>query len=586
MSGVQRVVAVLGCLVLALLFQAPRLSGHSAGGEPYEFRPDTVVPAGDAPQFAERWDAARISILRYHELPSWNPWYCGGVALFGDPEAPFPGPLFLLTFFWLPAAIGMNVWFVVHLVVGALGVMRLAREAGANLAEQFIAAATVIGCSFFAYHFMWEHLSFAALLLLPWILWSQRRALKDRRWIVLEAALFAVAAWEGGGIAVPMMAFVAIADALARWGNRQQRGAALRAVLVTGALAALLAAPKLLSIARTLRGHVPQESVHDGLHPAEVLDALLSEAPPDSWGHPFAWDEYAAHVGWIPLALAVIGALAALLGRDERMRLRRIDLFLLAVALWAASGTTPVVSLWDGLHLLPAFSSLRVPSRFLFPAVLALALLAGHGLVFLRQNLARGRSSHAIGLAEWILVGLLAADLWSADVQAIATTHFRLPAPQSAAPLTATRPDFVQTAGADGVERNPWLGQGTRACYHPQFTVDVSPSLRVGPVTQQWIVPASAGSVEPASWSPNRLTYRVDLHAPARLVINQNADPGWSASEGRIGSESGLLAVDLEAGVQREVVLHHRSTPPLMGPLLLLVGLAWGGVLIRRRPVG
>jgi hypothetical protein len=67
------------------------------------------------------WEAARVALTDFHQLPSWNPYHCGGVVLYQDPQAPFPGPLFLLTFFWLPAIVALKVWEIIHLIAAAFG---------------------------------------------------------------------------------------------------------------------------------------------------------------------------------------------------------------------------------------------------------------------------------------------------------------------------------------------------------------------------------------------------------------------------------------------------------------------------------
>ena len=570
--------AVLCCVALALIFQAPRLWGQSAGAEAYQFRPDGVVPSGDARQFAERWEAARVSLLRFHQFPSWNPWYCGGVALFGDPESPFPGPIFLLTFFWLPVGLAMNVWFLAHLALGALGAMRLARDDRANFPEQLIVAATMTGCSFFACHFLWEHLSFAPLLLLPWILFAQRRSFGDRRWIVLEAALFATAVYEGGSVAVPMMAVVAVTDALTRL-STGNRAATLRAFAAMAGLAALLAAPRLLAIRQVLHVHPPSGTIPDGMRTGDVFDAWLGDTVPAGWSHPFAWDEYSAHVGWIPLALGIVGLIAALLWRDARSRVCRSDALLLVVTVWLALGLGPFVSLWRILHVLPVFASLRVPSRFLFPAVAALALLAGHGLVFLRETAARIGKSWVWAGIEWLVLAFVVFDLATIDARLIETTNLAA-APSASAVSVGHASGFVQAAAWVNAAEAPGLGIGTTACYHPQYAAMAASDLRIGPVDQQWIVPATAGAAEGSLWSPNRLDVRVDLHEPGRLIVNQNTDDGWITSIGNVTSASGLLAVDLPAGT-REVRLQHRTAGLPIALASMLLGAWWSIRLLR-----
>jgi len=118
----------------------------------------------------------------------------------------------------------------------------------------------------------------------------------------------------------------------------------------------------------------------------------------------------------------------------------------------------------------------------------------------------------------------------------------------------------------------PQRGIGSPICYGG-FDWPVSRSLWFGNVAQQRLDPPGSGSVTPLRWSPSELRFRVALTAPARLIVNQNFDPGWRVAQGTIGSFDGLLAVALEPG-NREVTLTHRPEGFVGGLLSTLLGLA------------
>ena len=118
----------------------------------------------------------------------------------------------------------------------------------------------------------------------------------------------------------------------------------------------------------------------------------------------------------------------------------------------------------------------------------------------------------------------------------------------------------------------PQRGIGTPICYGG-FDWAVSGALWFGPVAQQRIEPAGAGNVELLRWSPSELRLRAVLRGPATLVVDQNFDPGWRASQGTPRSLAGLLAVDLDAG-EREVTLTHRPEGLPVGIGLTILGVA------------
>jgi hypothetical protein len=42
--------------------------------------------SGDWAYFLQIYEAARLSILEYHQFPWWNPWNLGGVPLYANPQ--------------------------------------------------------------------------------------------------------------------------------------------------------------------------------------------------------------------------------------------------------------------------------------------------------------------------------------------------------------------------------------------------------------------------------------------------------------------------------------------------------------------
>ena len=84
-------------------------------------------------------------------------------------------------------------------------------------------------CGFFAEHIGGGHLSFTPFLYLPLILWAFRRGLRDVRYGVVVAGLFAVTVLEGGTYPAPLMAGRARRSSVWRGSARRTIGAGWRA---------------------------------------------------------------------------------------------------------------------------------------------------------------------------------------------------------------------------------------------------------------------------------------------------------------------------------------------------------------------
>ncbi|HEX3902599.1 MAG TPA: hypothetical protein VH853_07095 [Polyangia bacterium] len=595
---------IAGCVAIAFALGAPMIV-YCQGGGGCTLSLNRLGTTDDWRHFSMLWEAARVALSDFHQFPSWNPYHCGGLVLYQHPESPFPGPLFLLTYFWLPTAAAMKVWIFAHLVCGTLGARALVADRGGNAAEQLLGAAVMAACGFFAEHIGGGHLSFTPFLYLPLILWAFRRALRDVRYSVLVAGLFAVTVLEGGTYPAPLMAVALAAECLARLGSADDRRGMARALPVIAVLFVLLAGVRLLPALHYLREHPRLEPLDDGIGIGEVFRFWTTRAHARQMvGHRYVWPEYDDYVGLLPVALMLAGVVVALAVRDPRRRERRIDLALFATLVWCALGRIKPLSLAALLHALPIFRSLRVPSRFLGPAMVGFGLLAATALAAVRRLTEdRGARVARVVLAlELALVLGVAIDICLVN-QRVIQQGLGPPIPE--VPASA---DFFQNTGADygRLPTFPVDGFGTRACY-VALEWRPAPGIADGRGAQARLEPPTAGTVIETSWSPNQLAFDVRLEAPATLIVNQNYETGWRARDGNDGATVGayvvperrfwdirarpgelpvkgaigLLAVALPAGA-RHLTLVHRPSWLWPGGFLSLVGVALTVAILRR----
>jgi hypothetical protein len=598
---------VWACVAVVFALGAPMIVYCPHGASSCQLSLTHLGTTADQRYFAALWETTRVTLRDFHQLPSWNPYHCGGIVLYQDPQAPFPGPLFLLTFFWLPTAVGLKVWVFAHLLCGALGARALVADRGGNAAEQVLAGVLMACCGFVAEHIGGGHLAFTPFLFLPLILWALRRALRDVRYAVAVAALLALADIEGGTYPVPLMAVAVAIECLARLGSASDRRALARALPLVAVLFVLLAGVRMVPVLHYLREHPRLMPLDDRISLAEVFGFWTTGTHGRAVaGHQYVWPEYDCYVGVVPVALMLAGVSFALFGRnlDQGRRERRIDLTLFAALVWCALGNVAGPSLFGLLHRLPIYASLRVPSRFLGPAMVGFGLLAAGALSAGRGVLVRrGAGVRVMRVALLIELGLVAGVVLDVCLTNQRVIQQGIDPVLSASPARA---DFFQNSGASYAEfaTFPVAGFGTRSCYVP-LEWKPAPGLVDGRVPQARLEPPSAGTVEPSSWSPNEIALDVRLASAATVIVNQNYETGWrAAGAGTVGAfvaparrfwdvrahpeqlpsqgAIGLLAVRLPPG-DHHLVLRHRPPGLLLGALLSLAGVALGIAIVRRR---
>ncbi len=299
----------LACVAVALGLAAPAIVdcpvGHISRAT-CQWSFNRLGSTSDWRYFGEAWEAARVALADFHQFPSWNPYHCGGLVLYQDPQSPFPGPIFLLTFWWLPTGAAIKVWILTHFIAGALGARALIRDRGGNGAEQLLGAVIIAACGFVAWHTGGGHLSFTPFLFFPTILWAFRRSLADARWAVLVAALFARRVLRGRDLSDPAHAGRAWRSRCSRGSARRTTGARmLPSLAIFGVLFPLLAGARLLPVLRYLREHPRLVPLDDQMTLGEVLRTWTLRMHERAFaGHPYVWDEFADYVGVIPVGAA------------------------------------------------------------------------------------------------------------------------------------------------------------------------------------------------------------------------------------------------------------------------------------------
>jgi len=520
---------------------------------------------GDYQFFHFNWEFARVALSRHGELPLWDPYCCGGLPDFVDPQSQVFHPLFFLSFL-LGSTLALKTFIVAHAAAGIAGMYLFARREGACSAPAAaLAALGWAGSGFFAYHVGTGHGGFVSFFLLPWILLAWRRAC-ERPIHALSVALLLTACLLAGGayvfpFALLLLGFDALRALLAR---RSVRG-----LVVAGALGALLTfALGAIRLVPVLEGQLasPRDNFAlDRLRPAELPRMLLEWKPgavgEQVAGHPYGWTEYSGYVGYGVALLALAGVVTLLV----RRRLRSWVIGALLFGSLMMGSWFPLAP-WNLLKRLPLYSSLQAPSRFLVLFLFFVCLLAAVGL----DELARRARSLPSGPDAKRLLQLLSPALVAASALPVALHHRAVlvgrwkNAALELAPIQSRR--FVeQLRRPQGTPDRlpdislPAQNRATGRCY-TGLLYQPARGLWAGPAPQARV--SFPGRLHDSGQTTRRIWADVELFRPGWVVFNQTWAPGWVGSPGALLLDSGRLALELPAGRQRvELEYRPRSLP-------------------------
>jgi hypothetical protein len=144
------------------------------------FRKLDATGISDWVYFQHMWEAARVALIRYGEPLLWNPFQCGGVTMWGNPQNQTYAPWFLLSL-PLGTTLGLKLFVWSHALVGLVGMYVLGRrEYGLTAAPAGLAAVAWSCSGAVAWDGRDGHATFFGFLLTPWILLAWRRAAGTR----------------------------------------------------------------------------------------------------------------------------------------------------------------------------------------------------------------------------------------------------------------------------------------------------------------------------------------------------------------------------------------------------------------------
>ena len=523
---------------------------------------------GDGQAYHKILEAGRVSILRYHEFPHWNPYECGGYPLWDNPQAWAGAPLT-----WFSFIVGttrtIEGWIIVHVAMGFVCMWLFARhELGLDRIATFVAAGAWTYSGFHQHHYSGGHLTFVPVVYFPLALLLWRRAEVNHRCAVGLGVLLAWMFYEGGVYPLPHLVVLLGAETLTRaWPPRRTRRIAL-----AGAIACLvaftLAGSRLLPVLDQLQQHkrnMPEDV--DAMHWSTLKEMFLSRAHGRPVpGQQYVWTEYGTYFGPILLALAVVGLFAA--GLEGAWMAA-----LLAFAALLMCGQFATWAPWTILHRhVPPFKEMRVPSRFRASVSMFLAAFAGIAVHRISRALSKHGPSRSWSDAvqvTLVCVALLGVgDVVSVGLDVIAP-FFGMPPER---PVAASTRFYYGGPGVEAFVDQPRQNRGEISCWD-EWGFGQGSHLWEGDVPQARAV-ADAVTVVVANRTQNTFTIDVDAKRPGRVLLNTVYDDDWKTDLGTTVNVDNQLAIDLPLAGRFK--LHVRCWPRTfdVGCVLTVLGFA------------
>ncbi|MFP6582968.1 MAG: hypothetical protein VCD00_10510, partial [Candidatus Hydrogenedentota bacterium] len=373
------VVYALGALVLAIV-------GMATFGDVLLMQGDRVISSriGDGSQYFSRMRDFGFSEVAKGNMPLWNPHIFAGTPFVGNFQSAMFYPLNVM-YIWMPLPAAMNLDISLHVFLTSFFMFCWARSRQLRPIACLLAGLVLAYGSAYFLRVLAGHVTMlAALSWSPLLFLAVDKLFKrpSAGWTLVGVLATTMMVLAGHPQSLYMTALAVGLYCLLNLWRSEQRGK------VIGCLAVIAILPIFMGAVQLLTGlQVSQESMRTGgtsfdfattfsFHPENLLTLLAPTVFGDSvhlmyWARWAYWDS-TLFLGISGLALALLGATQG--DRDQRRFLAILALLFGCIAL---GRYTPLYQLV--YNVLPGVSSFRSPSKFMFPATLFVAMLAGIG---------------------------------------------------------------------------------------------------------------------------------------------------------------------------------------------------------------
>lgn len=517
----------------------------------------------------------RDTIIRYHQIPLWNPYAYGGDALHAYPNLSYTNLSTALVLFF-GVVKGLKIGVTVHALIGMAGLYVFSKShLGLKGIPALMPPTVYMLSSIYPLNISIGHYHWVAMAWIPWTLHFHLKSLENIRYSIHCAFSLLLTFLDFSYFFIYSVLVLTAHDIIKVLdGVLSARKPSviphsliiLKSLTLTLILVALLGSFKFLPMFEYLKVSNRGAQELDGMPVSAMKDALLGRNQRFTSGYPFEgrkweWPAYGAYVGVIPLTLALFGVVIS-------FKEKWILVILLALSLLISLGNQSPINIWDFLRLFPFFKSLHVSTRFLAFFVLFLSMFSGMGLASIQglSGLRCLKSSRILRAVPRFILPALILLFVVHDLKAVGVSDINFSTFTDAEPARVGN-DFTQgLQNIKAMYRSYLNNTGSVNAYYPVH-LPAKAKTRYDPEYRGETYLEGGGRAAITYFSPNRLVVSVDSGSDDTLVVNQNYFTGWRSSGlngARVEPHEGLLSVKIPPG-RTDVTLYYLPASFLAG---------------------
>lgn len=490
-------------------------------------------------------ESARISVINYGQFPFWNPYHCGGMPNFANPQSNIISITFLLVLLF-GTLTGVKISIFIHYVITLLGFFLLSKHFKLTNSSSLVASIIFAFSGVLSSALGVGMLSFIAISYIPFVLLFFLRAIEKKGNIklniILSSVFLALCFYTGYQIPMIFLPIFLAWSLLESVRHKNIRPFLLLLLIVGGFL--ILSSPKLFLSFQLLSSFPRLISDQSGYTLKNlyyfmfyVNQGYINNLPAKNFS--YGMDENSLYVGIIPFTLFLSGLFYVI-------KKQKILIVLLVITFWLMLGNTiKILSLWNFIKIFPFYNSFRVAQRFRFDFLVFFALLSGFGLTFVVSKI----PDKFKRIGEVVIILVVFINLFAVSYASFLSKAFIISNPFPSKtntgfysvtnyPVNYTYAPSVKMPKSFYYDNTylPWGSEytatknntGTINCYEPIPVAQNAKGKDDKNYKGEFYLVDNKGKVDIKYWSPNRIVIDVaNLSGTDILVINQNYDSHW-----------------------------------------------------------
>lgn len=482
----------------------------------------------------------RVSILKYNQFPQWNPYRCGGLPHFGNPEI---GVVSLQTLLVLAlgTVMGIKASIVLYTSIGFFGFYLYAKQ-------KLTPAASIIAALLYAFSGITSSFLSAGMVVftvfafVPYVILFYEKGMTSWKHLLVSSLLFALSFYNGYHIPLLLGVYIICYTLVMCVSSKSLQP--ITRLVIFGMTTTALILPKLILAVELMQASPVKPIDHSGYSLSQLIDVLINpfqDLYHDKGIPRYSWraDEASLYIG-IPAAVFFILSFF----RKKWDKPMIMTVALLSLLLLFAFGYQSFIPLYPLMRELPVLDSFRVAQRFRFMLIVPLSLMIGYGFELVLQKIPRRMRVIMIVCT----ISLIGADLlYFAHSNYFSKTlvyDVKVPPPQKQfSQVRIARYESKVVAGALPQEYaethafSMWSfeyptqleNKGVINCSDTVMSVKRAAGQDKKGYRGEWYLRDASGDLKVVKWTPQEIELKVRMTRGLtdKVVINQNFYPGW-----------------------------------------------------------